>query len=103
MTMPDPSDATPPVDDSPVEEPSPPVDAPLDRPAPPPPGPENIVTEAEQSLVPTDYPSPGPENTAMKNAGPSDLPDGPAPGPVIYVSDEQHDEVSEASDFSEDG
>ena len=106
LTMPDPSDATPPVNDSPVGEPSPPVDAPLDLPDLPPPGPENIVTEAEQDLIPTDYPPPGPENIAMKNAGPPDLPNEPPPGPAIYVSDEQHDEVSEVSDDwypSEDG
>lgn len=58
--MPDPSDETPPADDSPVEAPSPPVDAPSDQPEFPPPGPENVVTEAEQGPGSAERPPPGP-------------------------------------------
>lgn len=66
--MPDLPDDTSPPDDAPVEVPQLPTEMPPDLPEVPPPGPENLVTEADEG----------------------NLRDQPPPGPVIYVSDERH-------------
>lgn len=82
--MPDQFDGAPPADDAPVEVPEPPTEIPPDLPDVPPPGPENLVTEADERI---------------------DAPAYPLPGPVIYVSDEHHGTGPEPSDawhFDED-
>ena len=88
--MPDPSDDAPRPDDASVEVPEAPAETPADVPNFPPPGPENLVTEADEGLDVVAYPPPGPEGVVMRGAGPSDLPDEPPPGPAIYVNDERH-------------
>ena len=82
--MPDPSDDAPRPDDVSVEVPEAPTETPSDLPDGPPPGPENLVTEADEGI---------------------DAPAYPPPGPVIYVSDERHGtdpELSGDRHFDED-
>ena len=75
--MPDPSDGAPPTDDALAEVSEPPTEIPSGLPDVPPPGPENLVTEADEGINAPAYPS---------------------PGPVIYVSDEHHGTDPEPSD-----